>query len=166
MARAETIPTTTDPIFALIDAERAARKAWNRVHAEAPKGCDPDPGCLIPAHDAEIGAVAAVLKTLPTTLRGVIEAIEWTLEAERDDAPLRDDWYQDFLKRMALALKIMTYKQTWRVYKRLSDGGIGMVPSDTPPFPADEYIVLIDGLPLQEAGAWVNNYRKAQKERR
>ncbi len=107
-----------------------------------------------------------MLKTLPTTLRGVIEAIEWTLEAERDDAPLSDDWYQDFLKQMALALKIMTYKQTWRVYKRLSDGGIGMVPSDTPPFPADEYIVLIDGLPLQEAGAWVNNYRKAQKERR
>ncbi len=30
----------TDPIFALIDTERAARKAWNRCYAEAfPQNC-------------------------------------------------------------------------------------------------------------------------------
>ena len=96
---------TGDPIFGLIEAERAARKALHRCYADAPKGCDPADDILIPLYDAACDAVDAVLKGRPASIPGVIAVMDWAIEAEADDVPIPDDWYRDFIRATAATLK-------------------------------------------------------------
>src|SRR5438034_11020629 len=66
-----------DPIFVAIEQERAARKAWLASF-------DQDGECDARLHQTAMNAAGDALRTCPTTVAGVIAAMEWTAEAEAD----------------------------------------------------------------------------------